>query len=120
MKLSPEEELERLKEELGLLKKVELVIVEGKNDRKALNSFGVRKIITLAQPLYKVIESCKKETAVLTDLDSEGKMLYAKIRSELSRRGVNINDRFRNFLFRNTKLRQIEGLESYINHLKQR
>ncbi len=120
MRLSPEEELERLEEELSLLKKSELVIVEGINDKKALKAFGIKRIITLAQPLYKVIESCEREAAVLTDLDREGKMLYSKIRSELSRRGVKINDRFRNFLFSSTKLRQIEGLENYINRLKQR
>ncbi len=106
-------------EELELLKKVQLVIVEGINDRKALNALGIRRVITLAQPLYKVVESCKKEAAVLTDMDREGRKLYSRLKSELSVRGIRINDRFRKLLSRRTRLRQIEGLESYINHLKQ-
>ena len=119
MRPMPEEELQMLGEELERLKKVPLVIVEGINDRKALNALGIRRVITMARPMYKVVESCKKEAAVLTDLDMEGKKLYSRLRSELSVRGVKINDRFRRLLSMHTRLRQIEGLESYINHLKQ-
>jgi len=120
MKLTPEEELEKFKEELLFLRKVEMVIVEGANDRKALKIFKVKRIITLGQPRYKVIEICKKEVAIITDLDAEGKRIYAQLRSEFSRRGVKINNRFRKFLFKYTRLRQIEGLETYINHLRQK
>ncbi len=120
MRLTPEEELEKFSDELSILKKSEMVIVEGTHDKKALQTFGVRKIITLVQPRYKVVEACKKEAVILTDLDAEGKRIYAKLKDEFSRRGVKINDRFRNFLSRYTRLRQIEGLETYINHLRQK
>ncbi len=119
MKVSPEDELEMLKKELELLKKVPIIIVEGAYDRKALNAYKIKRIITLVQPLYKVIESCDKEVAVLTDLDKEGRKLYSRIKSEFAQRGVKINDRFRKFLLGYTRLRQIEGLENYINRLKQ-
>ena len=117
MRLTPEEELQMLEEELEILKEVQLVIVEGINDRKALNAFGVRRIITLGQPIYKVVESCKEEVAIVTDLDKEGRKLYCRLKSEFSVRGVKINDRFRKFLLKHTRLRQIEGLENYVNYL---
>ena len=120
MKTSPEEELEKFNEEIILLRRIRQVIVEGSNDRKALNEFGIKRIITLGKPLYKVVESCEKEVAILTDLDAEGKKIYKRLKNEFSRRGVGINDRFRKFLSRYTKLRQIEGLENYINNLRQK
>lgn len=120
MKVLPREELEKFEEEILLLKKEELVIVEGIKDKSALKKFGVKRIITLGQPLYKIVEMCKEEAAVLTDLDAEGRRIHSRIKNELSRRGVKVNDRFRNFLFKYTKLRQVEGLETYINHLRQK
>ncbi len=119
MKPTPDEELEKLMEELSLLKNSETVVVEGTHDKKALQTFGIRNVITLIQPRYKVIEACKKEAVILTDLDAEGKKIYAELKNELLRGGVKINDRFRNFLLKQTQLRQIEGLETYINHLRQ-
>lgn len=93
-----------------------LIIVEGVKDRKALNSFGITNIITLNRPLFSVVEQVAemtKECVVLTDLDKEGKQLYAKLSSDLQRHGVKINNKFRNFLFKETQLRQIEGLWVY-------
>ena len=46
-------------------------------------------------------------------MDKQGKELYGKLNSGLQQRGVKIDNNFRNFLFKNTKLRQIEGLETY-------
>jgi len=94
-----------------------LVIVEGYKDKRALEKFGVRNIITLKQPLYKVIEFVSenfKRCIVLTDLDKEGKQLYARISKKLRQRRVKIDDKFREFLFKETKLRQIEGIWRYV------
>jgi 5S rRNA maturation endonuclease (ribonuclease M5) len=97
-----------------------LIIVEGKKDRIALEKLGIKKIIELnKKPLYFIIEKIVqeyKECIILTDLDKEGKKLYGKLNSALIRYGIKVDNQFRDFLFKNTKLRQIEGLTGYINN----
>ena len=110
-----EEWLEKLKEE----SKEKVVLVEGIKDKKALESLGIKNIITLKKPLYAVAEQIQKtgkECIIMLDLDKEGKKLYSKINSYLSQLGVKIDNSFRDFLFK-TKLRQIEGIDSYIEKL---
>lgn len=106
-------ELEKLK----LSSKTKIIIVEGIKDKKALEFFGIKNIITLKKPLYAVIEdiiASDKDCIILTDLDKKGKQLYSKLFSKLSQFGVKIDNSFREFLF-TTKLRQIEGLTHFLN-----
>ena len=95
-----------------------LVIVEGKKDRAALEHFGITNIIELSKkPLFKVIEDISlknKKCIILTDLDKKGKELYGKLNHGLQQNGIIIDNSFRNFLYKNTDLRQIEGLVSYM------
>ena len=98
-----------------------LVIVEGKKDRIALHRLGIKNITELSKkPLFQIAEeiaNSNEECIILTDLDREGKQLYSKLNSNLQKNGVKVNNKFREFLFRNTKLRQIEGINSYLeNH----
>tara|TARA_Y100000310_G_scaffold159627_1_gene159295 strand:- start:55715 stop:56062 length:348 start_codon:yes stop_codon:yes gene_type:complete len=98
-----------------------LVIVEGKKDKISLNKLGIKNIITLSKPLYLIIEEISnnhKEAIILTDLDKQGKKLYGILRHNLQKRGVKIDNRFREFLFKNTKLSNIEGLNTYIKNKK--
>jgi len=99
-----------------------LVIAEGKQDEKALKELGFQNIITLSKkPLFKVVEQVvakNKETLILTDLDKEGKLLYGKLNHQLQQFGVKVNNKLRNYLFRHTKLRQIEGLHNYLSRDK--
>ena len=92
------------------------VIVEGKKDRQALEKLGITNIFELSKrPLFAVIEDIAdkyNECVILTDLDRQGKQLFGKLNSGLSRNGVRVNNTFRNFLFR-TKLRQVEGIVAY-------
>jgi 5S rRNA maturation endonuclease (ribonuclease M5) len=117
---------EEFEEQLSLLKKKELlIIVEGKKDLAALARLGFRDryILTLEGPLYRNVEivaSRAKRVAILTDLDPEGRKLYSSLKKDLSQFGVQIDDTFREFLFRQTKLRQIEGMDSYIEKLEGR
>ena len=102
---------------LQLIKRLEgkAVIVEGKKDRRALEELGVTNIFSLNSPLFSVVEEVAAkfgEAAVLTDLDREGKQLYGKLSKDLKKSGVKVDDSLRNFLFKKTKLRQIEGLLS--------
>ena len=101
-----------------------LIIVEGKKDKEALEQLGLKNIVTLSKkPIYKVIEEVaekQKEAVILTDLDKEGKKLFGKLNSGFGYQGVKVDNKFREFLFKKTKLRQIEGIVSYIsrNHTK--
>jgi len=121
--------LEELLEHINKIKQSnQLIIVEGKKDKRALQNFGIKNIIELnKKPLFEIVENISnnnEECIILTDLDRQGKELYGKLNSGLQQRGVKIDNNFRNFLFKNTKLRQIEGLETYaannidINFLK--
>ncbi|HLD19072.1 MAG TPA: toprim domain-containing protein [Candidatus Nanoarchaeia archaeon] len=95
-----------------------LFIVEGKKDERALRKLKVENIEVLKGPIFSFIERIAKsnrKVVILTDLDSEGKKLYSILTRGLSERGVIIDNYFREYLFNNTKLRQIEGLDSYIS-----
>lgn len=98
-----------------------IVIVEGKKDRAALNKFGITNIIELTKkPLFQIVEevaNSNEECIILTDLDKKGKEIYGKLNSDLQKHGVKVNNKFRNFLFKNTKLRQIEGMDTYMQFI---
>ena len=97
-----------------------LIIVEGKKDRSALQKLGIQNITELnKKPLFQIVEeisSSNEECIILTDLDKEGKKIYSKLNSNLQKNGVKINNKFRKFLFNHTKLRQIEGIYTYLDH----
>jgi 5S rRNA maturation endonuclease (ribonuclease M5) len=104
-----------------LKKECKLIIVEGSKDKKALESLDLTNIITLRQkPLFQIVEEVAEQTKdaiILTDLDKEGKMLFSKLSKDLQKLGVRVDNRFREFLFKETKLRQIEGIRRYIAKL---
>jgi 5S rRNA maturation endonuclease (ribonuclease M5) len=75
------------------------VIVEGKNDEKALKSLGVNNIIAInGRPLYEVAEIALKsenEIVILTDFDREGREIEHRLRELLQRQGKRPNSRLR-------------------------
>lgn len=94
-----------------------LKIVEGKKDLHALQSLGISNIKQINKPLYSFVEEIcfqSKEVIILTDLDKEGKRLYSLLKHNLQKRKVKIDNHFREYLFNNTKLTQIEGITRYI------
>ncbi len=100
-----------------LKKSNKAVIVEGRKDKAALEGFGIRNIIVLNKPLFEVVEDIAakhKEVVILTDLDREGKLIYGRLSSWLSYRGVRVDNRIREFLFKNTRIRQIEGIKQLL------
>jgi 5S rRNA maturation endonuclease (ribonuclease M5) len=110
-------------EQINKIKQSEtLVVVEGKKDKIALESLGITNIIELnKKPLFEIIEnisSKNKNCIILTDLDKQGKQLYGKLNSGLQQFGVKIDNNFRNFLFKKTHLRQIEGINTYIENIE--
>ena len=117
--------LEEIGEEIAKLKQSgELVIVEGLKDRRSLAKLGLRKIMTLKKPIYAVVDDiaeAAKECAILTDFDGEGKKLYSALKKELQKHGVKIDDKLRNFISKNTPVKHIEGLATFLeNHFKQK
>ncbi|MBI4145732.1 toprim domain-containing protein [Candidatus Woesearchaeota archaeon] len=102
--------------------KNKLVIVEGIKDQKALTNLGIIKVLQLRQkPLYKIVEEIAenaKEVVLLVDLDPEGKKIYNKLAQDLQRHKVKIDNKLREALFK-TPLRQIEGLDTYIDRVKE-
>lgn len=92
------------------------VIVEGPKDQRALERLGFTHVTHLKGPLYGVVEDIDDEEIILlTDLDEHGRQLYTRLYTDLTRRGVRVNNRLRHLLFR-TPVRHIEGLASYLEN----
>lgn len=100
-----------------------IIIVEGIKDIDALVRLGLprSRIRRLNKAAFAVAEDLAKEgvreTIILTDLDKEGKKLYASLKTNLTRNGVKVDSFFREFLFRNSDLSHIEGIATYFSHL---
>ncbi len=111
-------ELEQLLQKL--LESAAAVIVEGRKDKSAVENLGVgsSRILTLnRKPLFAIAEEVAanyKSAVILTDLDAEGKKLHGRLSTLLQQLGVKVDSRLRNFLFKNTRLRQIEGISGII------
>jgi len=88
-------------------------IVEGKKDKKALESLEINNVFSLnGKPLYKIIEVFENEEEIilLTDLDHEGKKLYSYLSKQFQKNKIKINNKFREFLFEN-RISHIESLK---------
>jgi 5S rRNA maturation endonuclease (ribonuclease M5) len=115
--------LAKMQEHLQSISKENIpVIVEGINDESSLRKLGINKIIRVKSfPIFKIVEHLvdneEKRVVILTDLDKEGKSLYRKLLHDLSQHGVSVDNRFRHFLFKETELRQIEGILSYMDKM---
>jgi 5S rRNA maturation endonuclease (ribonuclease M5) len=113
IEINPEELLSYVKELEG-----KTIVVEGPKDSKALKSLGVKNIISLnGRPLaefaFHVSKSSisvdskhtqkskqKKEVVILTDFDSEGRRLAAKLNYLLGKYRVLVNSRLRGKLMK--------------------
>ena len=96
-----------------------LILVEGKNDKKGFKELGFENVFAIDRmPLYRVVEEVmkrSKDVIIMTDLDKEGKKLYRYFHTHLTQRGVKVHNRLRNFMFKETNLKQMEGIVKYIN-----
>ena len=96
-----------------------IVVVEGEKDKIALKKLGVKNVIAIARkPIFEFIEEIaekNKEVIILTDLDDEGKKLYSKLKNGFQGCGIKVDNRFREDLFRNTHISQIEGIFRYFS-----
>ncbi len=99
-----------------------LIIVEGKKDKIALNKLGIENISILNKSISNFLDPIiteNKEVIILTDLDKEGRKLYSRIKKELERNKVKVNDKYRKYLFK-LKISHIQGLFTYYkNHSRE-
>jgi len=78
-----------------------ILIVEGKKDEKALKSLGLKNIIKISgKPLIRVVDEIEKskrnkDVIILTDFDSKGRRIAARLRYLLQRYRIHPNSRLR-------------------------
>jgi 5S rRNA maturation endonuclease (ribonuclease M5) len=93
--LIDEEKLKKILEDF----EDKLIIVEGKRDKKALKSLGMKDIIAInGRPLYMVAEIAlkdKKEIVILTDFDKKGRDIEKRLKNLLQKHGKNPNSKLR-------------------------
>jgi len=100
------------------------IIVEGSHDKKALTQVGIpaQQIVALGRPLYQVAEFVAEKhrrAVILTDLDRKGRELYGKLRKELMQQGVKVDNTYREFLQKKTRLSHIEGINTYFSNMEE-
>lgn len=114
-----ESELDKFNSWIENLKKAsetKVILVEGRKDKKALESFEIKNVYCLRGALFQTVEkiaSLGKGCILLMDLDAEGRKLHAKLLSDLQKNGVKVDVRFRKLLFA-TEIRTIEAIPKHI------
>ncbi len=93
-----------------------IILVQQKQDMKKLMELGVKNIIYLTEPRYKVVEQIAakgKECVLLFNVNKRSDELCERTRAELMENGVKVNTRFRKLLL-TTKLKEIKGILTYL------
>jgi len=119
------EEIEKNLSELREENKKTPIIVEGEKDIIALRKLNitgeiisVNKGVSLIDFIDKIANEYKK-IIILTDWDRKGGYICFKIKKNLEGR-VDCDFTFRQFFARNSKVKTVEGLPSWINTLKEK
>ncbi|MCW3136477.1 MAG: toprim domain-containing protein [Canidatus Methanoxibalbensis ujae] len=121
------EELRDVLREMDEDEYVDAIIVEGKNDKRALEEMGVVKHIAMypgARCSYDMfIEHMKKYKCVviLTDYDRKGKYFHRKLSKRLEREGIRIENRYRDRIgeiFGEKGMRTIESMRSLMRRFE--
>ena len=101
------------------------ILVEGDKDLLALRKLGLRGEIIIINKGKSLSDFCDslaseyKDIIILTDWDRRGGHLGHTIRKNLEGR-VNCNMRYREFFAKNTTIRTIEGLPSWIETIRKK
>ncbi len=112
------EELQKVLEELKEDKRKK--IVEGKNDKKALEKFGITNIETIeTRPLTQITSREKeKEVILLTDYDRRGKTKSKKLITLFRAEGIKTDLNYKKKLGKLKGMSEIEEIPSKYNELK--
>lgn len=94
-----------------------LILVEGKKDRKVLQRTGLDNIFEISgKQLEKVADILKEkhlEVTILTDYDKEGIKLYKRLKSLLISNDVKVNDDIRRKFKCAFLVNKVEELNGY-------
>lgn len=100
------------------------IVVEGRNDEKALRALGIGGVvlqISAGKPFYEFCEEISgkyKDVILFTDTDSEGQKIARKFKGHMSQSGVRVNDRFRSVLLGKLETHQVEHMLSRLKRVK--
>lgn len=90
--------IKKLKE----VSKEAIVLVEGKNDKKALAKFSIKNVLDLSGKRYAdvvdLLEGTWEKVILLFDLDEHGERINQKMKELLVSQGFLVDENFRNFL----------------------
>lgn len=117
------EDLEKAIYELQEENKTVPIIVEGDKDVEALKKLGINGEIIRFNTGMSIANFCDmiaqrfKNVILLTDWDRKGGYLAFTIKKNLESR-VKCNTKYREIFARNSMIRTIEGLPSWINTLQ--
>jgi 5S rRNA maturation endonuclease (ribonuclease M5) len=101
------------------------IIVEGEKDIEALHKLDINGIIIITNTGSSLTDFCDKlsynykEIIILTDWDRRGGYLCHTIRRNLEGR-INCNIHYRRIFAKNSMIRTLEGLPSWIETMKEK
>ena len=121
MSIEKSEFLEEIKKEIS---KHNLIIVEGKKDVNSLVYVGFNKknifmlnngisFLENIESINDLTEKNNSKISILTDIDKKGKLLYDKIKRDLSQKH-RIDNHLRELLIKE-KISHVEGLSGYLS-----
>ena len=119
------EDLEKIIDELGEENRSIPIIVEGKKDIEALRKLDISGSIISVNAGVPLINFCDKiaqehtDIIILTDWDRKGGYLCRTIKKNLEGR-VNCNTKYRELFAKNTMIRTLEGLPSWLETMKEK
>ena len=119
------EDLEKIIDELGEENRSIPIIVEGKKDIEALRKLDISGSIISVNAGVPLIDFCDKiaqehtDIIILTDWDRKGGYLCRTIKKNLEGR-VNCNTKYRELFAKNTMIRTLEGLPSWLETMKEK
>jgi 5S rRNA maturation endonuclease (ribonuclease M5) len=119
------EDIESALLELKMENKKIPIIVEGEKDIEALNKLEINGTIIRVNSGFSLTDFCDKlageykDIIILTDWDRRGGYLCHTIKKNLEGR-VNCNIEYRGIFAKNSMIRTLEGLPSWIETLKEK
>lgn len=119
------EDIEKILDELRLENRIIPIVVEGEKDIEALRRLGVNGIIISLNLGKSITDFCDeiadkfREIIILTDWDRRGGYLCHTIVKNLNGR-VLCNTHYREFFAKNTMIKTVEGLPSWIFTMKEK
>lgn len=106
--------IERLRD----FSKENLIVVEGKKDKKILEELGIKNIYTIREILNKESFNGFKKVLILTDNDKKGRKLYKNLKYIFESDGIIVNEKFRIQFYKIFKINKVEYLNKKINRIK--